>query len=57
MPQVEETESSTGSSRMNVITRVAFEKHMVESRTHSLQAREKQVCNNIVKYLLFCDVM
>ncbi len=41
--QVEETESASGSSRMNVITRVAFEKHMVESRMHSLQAREKQV--------------
>jgi hypothetical protein len=41
--QVEETESTTGSSKMNVITRVAFEKHMAESRLHSNQAREKQV--------------
>ena len=41
--QVEETETTSGSTRMNVITRVAFEKHMAESRMHSLQAREQQV--------------
>jgi hypothetical protein len=41
--QIEETESTTGSSHMNVITRVAFEKHMVESKFHSIQAREMQM--------------
>ena len=41
--QVEETESTNASSRMNAITRVAFEKHMAESRVHSMQARDKQV--------------
>jgi hypothetical protein len=41
--QVDETESASGSARMNVITRVAFEKYMTESRAHSVQAREMQI--------------
>ena len=41
--QINETEASSGSGKMNVITRVAFEKHMAESRSYSIQAREHQV--------------